>query len=693
MTWTALAVIVIALGGIYSLMRTEFAAAQDLRVASEKTVQTRDILSDLLIMHLDVETGVRGYILTGDRQFLAPYRSAIARRDSHFAELERQSDISEAALASLDSLSRQKLGDAAINLLAVESGRSGEARSRVASGTGRILMDRIRFEIATLDLRERTRLTDLTEASSKTRTRIQITLLLLLIGIAVLLALLVLSVFRSFADRREAMARTERLAERERAMYDGAVDAVLLLDSHGNIMRSNPSVSRMFGYSQAELVGKHNMFLMDENYTTQQSQVWLESVGKAGVDGAGRRQEFMGRCADGTRFETEVVISRVGSDDDKRYVASIRDISDRKRAERMKNEFVSTVSHELRTPLTSIGGSLSLLGSGKVGSIDEKAERLVNIARTNCERLVRLINDILDIEKIESGKMEFDPRRLTVAPLIERTVTANRQFAADHGVEISVNLPPWPQCVMGDPDRLEQVLTNLISNAIKHSPAGETVEVWAHQQSANLMLEVCDRGGGVPAAFREKIFSKFAMADSSDARTRGGTGLGLAIVREIIERHDGSVGFKDRDGGGSIFFVTLPMVKSIAVGTERAGDALPLVLHIDDDFDCLKVVESAFAGRADIISVGSLAEARARLRGAAFDATIIDIGMGSESGLDIVPHLRGAQPSLPIVLFTADDSAHDYLGADAVLVKSRAPLEALVETTMALVARARREVA
>ena len=414
-------------------------------------------------------------------------------------------------------------------------------------------------------------------------------------------------------------------------------------------------------------------------------------MGKAGVDGAGRRQEFTGRRADGTRFETEVVISRVGNDDDKRYVASIRDISDRKRAERMKNEFVSTVSHELRTPLTSIGGSLSLLGSGKVGTIDEKAARLVTIARTNCERLVRLINDILDIEKIESGKMEFDPRRLTVGSLIERTVTANRQFAADHGVEISVNLPPWPQCVMGDPDRLEQVLTNLLSNAIKHSPAGETVEVWAHQQGSNLTLEVCDRGGGVPAPFRGKIFSKFAMADASDARTRGGTGLGLSIVKEIMERHGGMVGFKDRDGGGSIFFVTLPMIEAVTSETERAEDTLPLVLHIDDDFDCLKIVESAFAGRAHIVSVGSLVEARARLRDAAFDATIIDIGMGRESGLDIVPQLRGAHPSLPIVLFTADDSAHDAVGADAVLVKSRAPIEALVETTMALVARARKE--
>ena len=694
LTVAALTTILLGLIGVFALMRAEFASARELRVAGEQTVQTRDLLSELLVLHLDAETAVRGYVITEDMKFLEPYERALAQRASIFSRLKREGDIKEVArLARLEQLSRGKFANAARNIDDVGSGNAAVSRERISGGRGKELMDSIRAEIAKLDSIESNRLNNLNAAGAAGRTGIQRLLNGFLIGILLAFGMAGYLIDRSIRERRAALDRSTRLAERQRAMFDGAVDGMLYLDGSGRILRLNPSIVRMFGYPEGDLLGKHNMFLMADDYSLEQSERWLASVGEAGVDGAGRRQEFTGLRADGSTFETEVAISQVGGDADWRYVAAIRDISHRKQAERMKSEFVSTVSHELRTPLTSIGGSLGLLAAGAVGSLDEKAARLVNIARNNCERLIRLINDILDIEKIESGKMDFDMRSLTLGPLIDRTVQANRQFAEDHHVDIEIELPPWPQCIRGDPDRLEQLLTNLVSNAVKHSPAHDTVTVRTRQHGSTFRVEVLDRGKGVPQEFRDRIFSRFAMADGSDTRTRGGTGLGLAIVREIAERHHGHAGFEDREGGGSIFFVALPSLEDSTEVHETAKSDLPNLLHVDDDYDCLSVVGSAFNGRANIVSAGSLSEARSLLASTDLAGAIIDVGMAGQSGLELLPLLRKEKARLPIVLFTASDDPHAEAQADAVLIKSKSQLDALVETTMALVARAGREAA
>lgn len=692
LTLAALILILLGLTGIQLLVRGQFSDARVLREQAARIVATRSNLADLLELHLDAETAVRGYVLTGQEQFLVPYRSAIERRDKIFAVLGQDgAAATRESLAMLRQLSEEKLANAEINLRDADAGDAVTARERIAGGRGRILMDEIRQAIARLDQAESQTLLQLETQSETKRQNVERLIALVLIGIAVLLIAATLLIGRTTAQRRAALVVAKQVAEQEKAMFDGAVDGMLVLDAQGGILRANPSIERMFGYSAKELSGRSNMFLMAEPFSDQQSLAWLARVGRAGADGAGRRQEFLGKRANGTTFETEVAISRFGNDEDSRFVAAIRDITHRKRAERMKSEFVSTVSHELRTPLTSIGGSLALLAGGAVGKLEERAARLVTIAHSNCERLIRLINDLLDIEKIESGKMSFDMRRLMVGPLVHRTVTANRQFANDHEVSLEIGLPPWPQCVMGDPDRLEQVLTNLVSNAIKYSPPGGTVYVTTVQNGGTIRIEVRDRGGGVPVDFRERIFSKFAMADSSDARTRGGTGLGLAIVREIADSHGGSAGFEDRPGGGAIFYLELPLLAEDRPAKVSEQNDLPLLLHIDDDVDCLSVVASAFAGRATLVSAATLDDARAQLvRRIGFSGCIIDVGMGADNGLDLLPAIRAIAPDLPVVLFTARDEPHAEAHADAVLVKSRTSVGQLVETMMALVIHADR---
>jgi signal transduction histidine kinase len=238
---------------------------------------------------------------------------------------------------------------------------------------------------------------------------------------------------------------------------------------------------------------------------------------------------------------------------------ALRYAGERKRLEKLKDEFVSTVSHELRTPLTSITGSLGLLMGSASGSFSQHAMRLLRIAHSNCERLVRLINDILDIETLESGRLIFDLRQIEVRSLVEQVIKANQKLAASQGVRVRIGgASSTAAHVRADSDRLSQVITNLLSNAIKFSARDEEVVVTIESESDLVRISVQDHGSGIPTEFRPHVFERFARADATDTRLRGGTGLGLTIVKQIVDRLGGEVSFVDASGGGTIFSVELP---------------------------------------------------------------------------------------------------------------------------------------
>ena len=238
------------------------------------------------------------------------------------------------------------------------------------------------------------------------------------------------------------------------------------------------------------------------------------------------------------------------------------DITALKEVERLKSEFVTTVSHELRTPLTSIRGTLGLLAGGVTGAIPEKARELILIARDNCERLVRLVNDILDSDKMLSGSMQFAQESVDLGGLIERVARENESFAGNLGVHIRVTPLAKKLEVRADPDRLAQVLTNLLSNACKFSPRAGVVEVNVEVLDAAVRIGVSDRGPGIPEVHRERLFERFFQVDASQLRRTGGTGLGLHICKGIIETLGGKIGFLPRDGGGSTFYFELPLQAS-----------------------------------------------------------------------------------------------------------------------------------
>jgi PAS domain S-box-containing protein len=240
-----------------------------------------------------------------------------------------------------------------------------------------------------------------------------------------------------------------------------------------------------------------------------------------------------------------------------RIIGAMMDITERRAVERMKNEFISTVSHELRTPLTSIRGALGLLSSGRLGTLSEKGEKLLGIASSNTDRLVRLINDILDIERIESGKVTLS-KSVCEARVLANTAVDVVRALADRA-QIGIITDAIPAMLVADADRIVQMLTNLLGNAVKFSPAGSNIRLMVRPEGKNVVFTVADNGRGIPADKLESIFERFQQVDASDSREKGGTGLGLAIVRGIARQHGGDIAVRSELGHGSAFTVHVPM--------------------------------------------------------------------------------------------------------------------------------------
>ncbi|MEP6471687.1 MAG: hybrid sensor histidine kinase/response regulator, partial [Acidobacteriota bacterium] len=318
------------------------------------------------------------------------------------------------------------------------------------------------------------------------------------------------------------------------------------------------------------------------------------------------------------------------------------------------------------------------------------AKGLLDIALKNSERLARLVNDILDIEKIEAGQLEFQMEELPVAPLLQAAVEDNRSYADGFGVALAVENGAPDARIRADPDRLTQVITNLLSNAVKFSPKGDTVRLVSSRRAGVVRIEVRDHGPGIPEEFRSRIFGRFQQADSSDTRQKEGTGLGLAITRLIVEQLGGTIGFETELGRGSTFRVELPLVNAgVApiLHVEAGGAPRPRVLHVDDDPDLPTIVAAALSEYADVDVARSLREARERLAGGTYAVVILDVVLPDGSGLELQPLLSRPGAPTPFVFFSAHEVPHEAAGrAAAVLVKSRSSVAALVESVKAVLA-------
>lgn len=329
------------------------------------------------------------------------------------------------------------------------------------------------------------------------------------------------------------------------------------------------------------------------------------------------------------------------------------DIAQYRRVERLKDEFVSVVSHELRTPLTSIRGSLGLLAGGALGPMPEKAQRMLQIASTNADRLVRLINDILDIERVESNQVPLRPQTCDAADLVARAVDEMSSMAASAQVSVTCDIPPGVQ-LWADPDRILQTVTNLLSNAVKFSPAGSTVHVRVEPSETEVVVCVQDQGRGIPGDNLESIFDRFAQVDASDSREKGGSGLGLAICRSIVSQHGGRIWAESRVDQGSTFRFTLPQPARPSRKAAAASTA-PLVLVIDDDASVAEVVCEMLAQRGYRTEAAlSAHEAVATARQRPPDAVLLDLLLPDSSGWDVLARLRRSPASkdVPVIILS-----------------------------------------
>ncbi len=384
-----------------------------------------------------------------------------------------------------------------------------------------------------------------------------------LLGWALALAVSASIGFTLHAQHRQAalLLALNRSQRQFRQAFEAAPHGQALLDATGHLTAVNQALCTLLQRQPQELPGQPLARL-----STAQSRTPLQRLLNA-PSPSERQAQLQLLDARGEPIDVELSAADLTNEQGPTgiRILHIQDIRERNRLLRLQNEFVSTVSHELRTPLTAIGGPLELINAGALGEVPEHLRQMLQIAQHNSQRLGLLIDDLLDIGKLEAGKASFDLQPRALQPLIEQALSHNQAYAAHYRVQLQ-QLDACTAWVRVDEQRLQQVLTNLLANAAKFSPPGTQVVLFTERREQHLRLSVRDQGAGIPSEFHSRIFQKFAQADASDTRQKGGTGLGLAISKEIIERMDGRIGFDSREGQGATFWIELPTLASGAQG-------------------------------------------------------------------------------------------------------------------------------
>lgn len=364
--------------------------------------------------------------------------------------------------------------------------------------------------------------------------------------------------------RREAEDALSASEQRYRLLVDALVEGVVLQDLNGDIQACNASAERILGLAADQIRGRTSR---DVRWRTirEDGSPFPHDEHPAMValrTGRAQRDVAMGIYRpDGAltwiAINAQPLVAPQATQPHA-VVTSFFDVTARRQIEQIRSELISVASHELRTPLTAINGALSLIVSDATGPLAPPTRQMLEIAVRNCERLMRLVDDMLDIERIEAGKMAFRPQAVAFTRLIDHAVELNRPYAEQLQVALQVEEPIPDGWVAVDLDRMVQALNNLIGNAIKFSSAGAVVLVGAERHSERVRIWVRDHGVGIPEAFQRHVFDKFSQADGARTRERGGSGLGLSIAKAIVEQHGGQISFESRLGVGSTFVIELP---------------------------------------------------------------------------------------------------------------------------------------
>ena len=663
----------------------------------------------------DEQRGMRRYAVSDQKDALETYRSGATMAPQILAELEKltRDNPPQANRVKVLAVEMQQLQAYAEQLIAKHDTEGRAAATRMDdAGVGRRIMDQTRADIQAFSAYEHSLLTQRNGAAERNfRSTGRLTVTASVIA-ATFLAFALLLSDRELMRRRRSDARLADSLKLQSEILNSAHYGIVSSTREGTITSFNAAAERMLGYSAGEVIGHATPALWhDPSELDARAREVAARRGRAlhvvpgsfismARPGKSDEREWTFIRKDGSRFRGSLVVTALtgANGEISGYLGILADITERKKMERMKDEFISTVSHELRTPLTSIRGSLGLLAGGVLGPLSDKAAGMVQIAHQNSERLVRIINDILDIEKIEAGKLELRAQNLALGTLLAQAIEVNQSYADKYQVRLQLEPLPEGIAVVADPDRLMQVVTNLLSNAAKFSPSASTVHIRASRQNARVRIEVEDHGTGIPEEFRPHVFEKFAQADGSTSRRFEGTGLGLSITRQLLEAMGGSIGFQSTLGRGTTFHIELPGAPDTIGSPERTTSETtrlrvllcgerPRVLHVEDDLDLWRVLQTALEGDADIITAATLEEARAQLQGEPFSLVLLDLKLPDGDGLSLLERLPLSQGDPPVVILSATEVSQEVQRrVAAALVKSRVSEAHIVETILSLVA-------
>jgi PAS domain S-box-containing protein len=694
--WRALlaaAVVSAVLWAISLSFSAQFEGYSERQRSVRQVYEQQAAMTTLVADVRNAESAQRLYLLTRDVVLLQPYESLRASAADRIAQLRRlyadEAGPVRERVALLAALVPRKLDEMQRILDLGERAGVGEAGTLMAEGEGVRLMDRIGEVSRAVKAQQDAFLADqLTRGAREAVERRRLyTIALVIVTLAAFVVAYV--IWKSGRTRHKALVEAIDAGARQTAIFNSALNAIVLVNPSGSIEVMNPAAERLFGYPATDLLRRDISIIADLG---PGEGPFLERIG---VTENGLSQPFRplvrARRSDGGIVPVEVALGLMPLEDGMHVVAVFRDVTEREKVEQIKDQFLSTVSHELRTPLTSIVGSLGLLRAGVADTLTDPQQRLVDIAENNAHRLIRIVNDILDAEKLQSGQMTFAMAPVDLCEVVTSAVAGMSGLAATKNIALVVTCPDDPVMAQGDNERLVQVVNNLLSNAIKFSPAESRVEVRVTRDGPNGRIAVVDQGPGIPLDLRDRLFTRFAQGAVSGRAGTPGTGLGLTISREIVRHHLGTLTFADGAASGTVFTVELPLIVQPAQH-ENARSARLLLYADATEAETLRASFAARGIRAD--PVASIADAVNAVKQCRYLAMIVDFQFAGEDAPTLIHALR-AEPrarTLPIIGIAGDgaDRDPDHTAAIDIIDWLPKPIvpEQLDEVVAAAVARA-----